>query len=143
MFHRFGICALLALLVAGCSGGGRDAGTVAVTGKVTYGGQAVEGATVTFASTAQSGAPGAAITGADGAYTLRAKPGNYAVMVSKLSVAANTQQVSMEQAVTDAAKAVEEPKNLLPAKYSNPVESPLKAEVKASGTNTFDLALSD
>jgi hypothetical protein len=144
LLTRFGLCTLLALFVTGCSSdGGRDAGTVAVSGTVKYNGQPVDGATVTFANAAQSGAPGAGVTGADGTYTFRAKPGSYSVMVSKQSVAANTQPASMEQAVAEAAKAAEEPKNQLPAIYSNTVESPLKAEVKASGTNSFDFELKD
>src|SRR5581483_2239060 len=106
MHHRHGFlkarasffaCSLVAVLLAGCpAGSSRDAGTVPVTGKVTYNGQGVEGATVTFAAEGMT-APGAAMTGSDGSYTLRAKPGKYTITVSKFDAPTNTQDVSMQQ----------------------------------------------
>jgi uncharacterized membrane protein len=135
-------CLLTAVLSIGCSKAGRDKGTVPVSGKVTYNGQLVEGATVTFVSD-QPVAPGAGMTATDGTYSLRVKPGNYTVTVFKLSVPVDTCELSMEEAMANADKPQAEPKELLPAKYKSAAESPLKFEVKPSGTIAFDLSLSD
>ncbi|MGH7139971.1 MAG: carboxypeptidase-like regulatory domain-containing protein [Pirellulales bacterium] len=126
------LCSLLAMLMIGCAKGG-NTDTVAVSGKVTYNGQPVEGATVTFAST-DSGTPGAGMTAADGSYKLTVKPGSYAAMVSKFEVPV----ISPEQPSAEV-----EPKQLLPAKYRSPTESPLKFEVKKGDANVFDLPLTD
>ena len=136
------ILPLAALLLVGCSSSGKNAGTVPVTGKVTYNGQPVEGATVTFAGDAGM-TPGAAMTMAEGAYSLNVKPGSYTVIVTKTDVPLNTQPMSMEEAAAQGAKPPEEPKELLPAKYRSATDSPLKFEVKPSGANTFDLTLTD
>ncbi|HVA51249.1 MAG TPA: carboxypeptidase-like regulatory domain-containing protein [Pirellulales bacterium] len=133
---------LAAVLAVGCSKSDRDTGTVPVSGKVTHGGQPLAGAVVTFVSDAGL-TPGAGMSDADGGYSLRVKPGSYTATVSKLTGSGDTKTVSMEDAMANADKPREGPKETLPSKYQSPVESPLKFEVKPSGSNTFDLSLSD
>lgn len=148
MYHavassRIALClfSLAATFALGCSNkSDRDAGTVPVSGKVTYNGQPLEGATVTFISDTGS-TPGAAMSGPDGAYTLRVKPGSYTITVSKLSGMVDTREMTMEEAMANANKPVEEPKETLPAKYQSLTESGLKFEVKQSGENKFDVSL--
>jgi hypothetical protein len=129
---RLRVCCLLAVFAVGCSKGSQT-DTVPVTGKVTYNGQPVEGATVTFAST-ESNTPGAGMTAADGSYKLSVKPGNYAAMVVKFEAPV----VSQEQPDGEV-----ETKQLLPAKYGDHMQSPLKFEVKKGDANVFDLPLTD
>lgn len=126
------LCSLLAVFAVGCAKSG-DTDTIPVSGKVTYHGQPVDGATVTFASTG-SGTPGAGKTSADGSYKLRVKPGSYAAMVVKFEVPV----VSQEQLAAEV-----QSKQLLPTKYGDATNSPLKFEVKQGDTNVFDLALTD
>lgn len=138
-------CFSLAMLVAaGCSkGDGGFPGTVPVTGKLAYHGQPLAGASITFTSDG-SETPGAAMSGPDGTYSLRVKPGHYTATVSKLSeTAAGTGGGGMEEAMANVDKPTEEAKETLPAKYQNTAESPLKFEVKASGPNQCDAELSD
>ena len=115
-----------------------------VTGKVTYNGQPVDGATITFIGPGVE-TPRAATTAADGAYELRVKPGSYTAVVSKTDIPAGNDELTMEQAFTNdnQNKPQPEPKELFPAKYRTPTESPLKFEVKPSGANNFDLSLTD
>lgn len=140
-----GLCflSLFSVFAAGCGKtSDRDAGTVRVTGKATYNGQPLSNATITFNSD-ETNPPGAAMTGAEGNYQLRVKPGHYTATVSKLNIAADDRQVSMEEAMANAQKPKEDPKETLPPKYQNVAESPFKFEVKASGENKCDLSLSD
>lgn len=132
---------LAACALAGCSKSDRDAGTVLVTGKVTHNGQPLAGALVTFVSDA-GGTPGAGMTDEDGGYSLRAKPGNYTAIVSKLTVPPPTKDASMEEALANSSAPTDERKETLPSKYQSFMESPFKIEVKASGTNAQDLSLS-
>jgi hypothetical protein len=135
-------------LLAGC-GGGSVSGTVPVTGKVTYKGQPVEGATVAFHSNSADGRVAVATTGAGGVYELitldskGALPGNYSVTVKKTELPPElTRDVSMEEAAAKANEPLPMPKELLPAKYAAPGTTPLEFEVK-SGSNTIDLTLED
>jgi hypothetical protein len=130
---------------AGCSGSGLS-GTAPVTGKVTYNGQPVEGAVVSFLGEGEGARVATAISGAGGAYELMtvdeegAMPGKYAVTVTKSEAA-----VGASQSMEEAAKSLAPPpvaKELLPAKYGDPAQTPLKFDVKA-GANTIDLALTD
>jgi hypothetical protein len=140
---------LAALLLVGCTKSASISGTSPVTGKVTYNGIPVEGATVTFVGEGEQ-RPATGVTEADGTYeltTLDAKgalPGKYVALVRKTEMPAElTREVSMEEAAQQAGKPLPAPKELLPAKYANPTESPHKFEVTASGANTFDLPLTD
>src|SRR6185436_15007727 len=96
--------ALALALCLGCGGGSDLPHTVPVSGKVTYKGQAVGGATVLF--TGEGGVRTAtAITASDGSYhlmTLDAKgamPGKYAVVVTKNELPPElAKPMSMEEA---------------------------------------------
>lgn len=145
---------MLALL--GCSGGGLE-GLYPVTGIVTYQGAPVDGATITFVGEGDA-RPATAVSKPDGTYelytlgTLGAAPGKYSVAVAKtealpesanadLGFSASGEDLSMEQAARDVDKPLPAPKELLPAKYNNPGSTPLKFDVKDSGSNVIDLKL--
>jgi len=137
----------IAVLAVGCNRGGA-LGTAPVVGKVTYKGQLVTNATVTFIGEGDT-RTAVSVTDASGVYRLKtldiagAMPGKYTVLVSQTEhVPGNDQPVSMHEAAKNRGKA-REPKQLLPAKYADPAKTPLKYEVKAGQTNTFDLQLAD
>jgi hypothetical protein len=141
-FYQSVLLALAACIAVGCSKGDRYTGTAQVTGKVTYNGQPLAGAVVTFIGDAGE-TPEAGMSSEDGAYDLRVKPGNYTATVSKLTAPASAKvAVSMEEAMSNARAPVEEPKETLPTKYQSRTESPLKVEVGAGGSNVHDLSLS-
>ena len=136
------------IVAAGCAAR-NSLGTLPVTGKVTYKGQPVEGATISFIPDADA-RPATAITGANGGYNLMtldfpgAMPGHYTVLVRKSDTSIqSTQPVSMEEALKLNNRPPPPPKELLPAKYSDATKSPLKFEVKAGQSNTIDLTLAD
>jgi hypothetical protein len=140
--------AVVIICAAGCSKGG-DFSTVAVSGKVTYHGQPVEGATISFIPDA-AGRPATAISTAGGMYRLRtldadgANAGQYTVVVQKVDIPpASTEPVSMEEALKLNSRPPPAPKQALPSKYADPEKSPLKIEVKAGQANTIDLQLAD
>jgi len=144
--------------------GAEGPATYAVTGTVTQGGQAVEGATVTFVPTS-GGKSASGITDASGKYTLTtskagdgAVPGQYGVKIVKYE-AAETQASAgggggpegaegtgpeMPADYGGAAESPEEeaPANLLPPQYESPDTSGLKATVTDDpGKNVFDFEL--
>ncbi len=149
--------ALIAGLVtlSGCAGGGaegeadRPARTPA-SGKVTYGGDPVEGATVVLSPTSQDGKPATGLTDASGMFTLRtfetddgAIAGEYKVTVTKLKTSASS-TVSEDDPNYDpeAADDSDEPEHLIPEKYSSAETTDLKATIPADGEVTdlnFDL----
>lgn len=149
--------------VLGCSGVPDDRpAVVPVTGKITYKGEPVTGAIVTFASE-KSPRPATATTGSDGRFSLTtfntgdgAVPGEHLVTITKSEPQAAASDPAMADAPdlskglpTDYPTAggtgeVELPgggKSQLPAKYADPKAPPLKATVNATGKNeiTFDL----
>ncbi len=142
--------AVVFLVVAGCQSKPTDPNrpkTVPVSGVVTYKGQPVEGATVTFVSTA--GKRGAvATTDASGKFTMTtfepkdgAIPGTYQVAIQKTVVEGAPQEGAT-------GKGGEEPpagtlKDLLPAKYKDASKSGLTAEVKEGGTKDLKFELTD
>src|SRR5262245_26970608 len=136
-----------AMLPVGCNRGS-VLGTVPVSGKVTYRGQAVANATVTFIGEGDARAA-VAVTDPRGVYRLKtldsagATPGKYVVLVSQTETASGDDKpISMDEAAKNRGKA-REPKQLLPPKYSDPAKTPLKYEVQSGRTNTFDLQLVD
>lgn len=141
------ICtATVCLLVMGCDAGSSNPPTSHVTGKVTYKGEAVEGATIKFQPSDPAAKIANATTGADGTYALStfetgdgAMPGKYKVSVRKL--------VPVEQGVQKDGEHAGEPayvnKDMLPKKYVSSDNSPLEFEVSASGDNTYDIELTD
>ena len=146
--YRFSAIAVVCLFLAGC-GSGSVSGTSPVKGKVTYNGQPVEGATISFYSEAEGVRPAVAISGSDGTYELKtldttgAMPGKYVVLVAKTEIPPELmKEVSMDEAAANAGKPLPQPKELLPAKYLDAAQTPFKFEVKP-GDNTIDLALVD
>jgi len=136
-----------ALLLAGCSAGSIS-GTAPVQGTVTYNGQPVAGATVSFVGEGDA-RMAVATTDAGGSYQLMtldtagAMPGKYTVLVTKTETVPDSDKViSMDEAAKNTGKA-KEPKNLLPARFGDPAKTPLTFEVKPGQTNKFDLKLAD
>jgi hypothetical protein len=141
------IVAAIVLLAVGCNQGSVR-GTLPVSGKVTYKEQAVADATVTFIGEGDARIA-VAVTDASGLYQLKtldsagAMPGKFTVLVTKTESAAGSDApVSMDEAAQNRGKA-REPKQLLPAKYSDATKTPLKFEVKKGQRNTIDLPLAD
>jgi hypothetical protein len=137
------------LIYCGGCGQRNQLGTVPVAGKVTYKGQAVPGATISFIPDGE-GRPATAISSADGAYQLNtldapgAMPGQYSIVVRKSEMAPDsTKPVTMEEALKLNNRPPPAPKELLPAKYTDAAKTPLKFEVKKGQANTFDLQLVD
>jgi len=120
---------------------------------VTYNGEPVEGATVTFMATSEGGRGAMGTTDASGKYSLftfvagdGAIPGSYAVKISKTSggtVAKTAEEATalMETAAAGPPK-MSDIEDLIPAKYKAPQTSGLTAEVKV-GDNKFDFELTD
>lgn len=144
------IAALMLAWVLGCSKSDTPE-TVPVTGTVTYNGQPLEGAQVTFMAT---GAPRSAIgtTDAQGRFSLTtfesddgAVPGSHAVTISKVedtTSAAPTDPAGYAQMMSQKGKGgPPKPKSLIPEKYSRPAESKLSATVDAEGQNEFKFDL--
>lgn len=140
------VAAAAALAATGCS---TASGFVPVSGKVTYKGQPVAGATIVFMG-GENTRPATAVSQQDGSFslmTLDAKgvaPGEYTVVVTKTdSPAASAEPPSMEEAAKSANRPPPPPKDLLPAKYGDPTKTPFKFTVKAGQKNHFDLQLAD
>lgn len=141
---------ILGVVVAGCQSRPTDPNrpkTVPVSGIVTYKGQPVEGATVTFISTA--GKRGAvATTDSAGRFVMTTFapkdgviPGSYQVSIQKTII-----EGAPEEGATG--KAGEEPpagtpKDLLPAKYKDASKSGLTVEIKEGGANDLKFDLTD
>jgi hypothetical protein len=140
----------------GCSGGKKsDPYGRVVTGKVTYQGNPVEGAFVTFASAGGNSAFGR--TDAEGKYKLAASGSDKVPLGEyRVSIVKKEQQAAPgAQAVLDPehpenyvppdpnAPPPPEPKDLLPAKYAQAGASGLSATVTADGENVFEFALTD
>jgi hypothetical protein len=133
--------------------------TVAVTGKVTYNGTPVEGASVTFHAQQAAGAPGQGEaahsafgrTDSNGEFQLRtfepgdgAVPGEYRVSISKYEAAADTGATDEENYVPpEEGEPLPTPESLLPVEYSNPQTSELTANVTREGENHFPFELTE
>ncbi|MCX7410139.1 MAG: hypothetical protein NTZ32_18835 [Planctomycetales bacterium] len=142
---RINFMLFASLAAIGCGGAGPDHAKCApVSGTVTYKGQLVEGATVSFwAPKAPRAATGQ--TDAKGSFRLTtfatddgAVLGTHAVTVTKAAPAAAMNASDMATGKA-AAAAVKDP---LPAKYADAKTTTLKFEVK-SGSNTAPLELID
>ena len=142
--------------IAGCADGGIP-GLYLVSGRVTYEGKPVDGATISFVGRGTE-RPATAISKADGTYDLHtldsrgALPGNYNVVVTKMEAPpdlankvagfdADGKDLSMEQSAANVGKPIPQIKQLLPAKYGSQTTTPLIFEVKNSGKNVIDLNL--
>jgi len=150
------VCVVMVAGLVGCDGGG-GAGTVAISGTVTYNGSPVEGASVVFAPTDSSGKTAAGTTDAQGNFTLTtieagdgAMPGVYTVTITKVEGGAapgetQTEEEAYESAFPGSGTAAEpaEVKDLLPGKYKTAATSELTATVEAGGRNKFTFELKD
>lgn len=158
---KFSTLVLLTIVAAGCGGGASFPKTYPVTGKVTVGGKAVEGAMVTFQL--DSGKENAiGTTDKNGEFTLSmfqpgdgAVPGQYRIAVSKLPPGATSAagtpppgQIGSAELPADYAPPPDTskgggttgPKSEIPAKYGNDQTSGLRATVIA-GPNNIPLPL--
>lgn len=129
---------VMALLipVAGCSGSSRP-DTAPVTGLVTYKGEPVAEAQVSFIPA--QGRPASGATGADGRFELStfeagdgALLGDHTVTVMKMAPAPGEEDDMYAEQLS-----------LIPEKYANLQTSPLKATVTATGPNEFEFDLTE
>lgn len=158
-FARVVCCFAALMIVSGCGGDApKDAPTLfPVSGKVTYKGAPVEGATVSFSSP-KSPRVATGQTDAQGVYKLTTKSSNdgavegeHVVTIRKVVAAAGATQMTPE----DYAKMmsgnktgappiqVDNSNGGLPAKYADGATSGLKRTVVAGDDNTFDIELTD
>jgi hypothetical protein len=139
---------LLGLSLAGCGKKEEGSGKI-VTGKVTYNGQAVADATVTFV-----GVTNAAFgrTDSEGNFKLRTTTGekvpvgDYKVTVMKTDAPVTPSEPTKPEDYRPPdpnAPPPPAPKDLLPPKYKDPATSMLTANVTESGENKFDFPLTD
>lgn len=147
------------LLSAGCGDGDAPAEPVyPVTGTVTYGGQPVEGATVTFKPDNPGARPAFGFTNAEGVYKLTtfapgdgAMPGGYKIGVEKGSGADEEVNEQSPEEYYDSENydpnAISRPDPAgtreppIPVAYATPASSGLFATVTEGGENVVDLPL--
>lgn len=144
-------CLVLMLLFVGC-GETVDVDrpeTAPVTGSVTYNGQPVEGATVTFMAGASGGRGAVGTTDASGKFQLTtfeagdgAIPGAYKVKIAKTVGGAPTAEGGEIMAPPTGGPPTSEEKDELPVKYKDESTSGLTADVK-DGDNDFPFELTD
>lgn len=147
-FQGIGLVSLV-IVLGGCE---RAPELHPVSGTVSYGGEMVEGATVTFrceeANTIATGT-----TDGQGRFELStyqagkgAVAGEHTVTVTKTSAAAESgsASLSMEEAMSQGAPPPKtETKALLPAKYGDPARPQLKFTVSPGEGNVFPIELTD
>jgi hypothetical protein len=131
---------LLGLLLGGCSGGGH--GLAVVKGKVTYKGKAVPNGTVNFNPVDGSKPSATGKIQPDGSYTLetfvsnRPSPGAVIGPHKVVIVAMQDQEGILPE------QRAALPPPIVPAKYTHPSTTDLKAEVE-NKENTIDFDLQD
>lgn len=140
------------VLLSGCGSGGAGAPALyAVTGTVTYKGQAVPGAKVMFLGDGKS-PPAVGVTDDAGKFRLSSLAGAGAVAGRhSVAIIKNTDgdQPNVAMTMEEAALAAQNPPkpppsgSLIPAKYSDSATSGLEYEVATSGSNHFDIELKD
>jgi len=134
---------------------GNHPATAAASARVSYQGNPVEGATVTLHPTAAKGVGAAGITDASGTAQLitfepgdGAIPGTYSVSVTQF-VGQGTPQVTNMQEYAEMMKKMKpgqqspQARNLLPAKYADPANSGLTANIQESQRNELAFDLTD
>ena len=149
---RWFACLAGILILAGCGGSDPDRPeTVSATGTITFHGEPVEGATVTFVVESGEGRGATATTDDSGQFELTtfepgdgAIPGNYKVKISKTVPEG---ALSQEEADAYAEKGQAPPpiraKEHLPTTYKDANLSGLTAEVKEDGENDFPFNLTE
>ncbi|WP_459554445.1 carboxypeptidase-like regulatory domain-containing protein [Lacunimicrobium album] len=144
MASRYSLACFLIVLLTGCESGSdpNRPTTAPASGMVTYLGNPVSEAVVVFSPTTHKFAA-SAVTDQDGKFDLQAfppesgaVPGSYTVMVLK---------ASQEDVFQDQGKkpVMAKPRSLIPAKYSNPAQSGLVAEITEAGNNSMIFELKD
>ncbi len=156
MDSRFcGWAALVCLAISGCGGGSTykpPSEVYPVSGTVTYNGQPVAGATVTFfAAEAQRTAAG--MTNDQGVYRLTTFTSNDGAVVGKQSVTVTKGNTAQAEPLPDDQSPNYDPlavmrsaptvKPPIPEKYATQTTSELEATVSAEGKNEFDFELKD
>lgn len=140
--------AALTLIALGCGSDPNKPELAQVSGKITYKGEPLPGATVTFSPTSGPGAKtGQAATGqtdASGYYRLGTFTDRDGVVVGdhKVIVVANEGGPDVGKVKPDGTIDYRLGKSLIPLKYSDPLGTPLTAAVK-SGSQTIDFDLTD
>jgi hypothetical protein len=148
LFGAVNCFAVSAMVLVGCSGAAVDPNrpkVVPVSGVVSYQGQPIEGAVVTFNNQAAN-TTGSAKTDSAGRFVLStfgkndgAVPGPQMVAIQRVEVIDKT---PLGVDVSAGGKALPpEIRWLIPQKYSDPTKSGLTAEVSASGPNDFKFDL--
>lgn len=155
------------LVLVGCNN--PDSAFMKISGTITYNGEPVEGAEVTFVATDPSGNSGSGVTNASGVYSLTSAgavrqgtgvlPGEYVVRVTKTQVTTtlDPDEEAFQQGRLTYEEFTErqhargpyaggtrvERKELLPVKYSQPNTTDLKATVIKGRNQPFNFALED
>ncbi len=137
--QRIFLWGLALAILSGCSDSGPErAETVPVTGVLTIGGKAIEGATVTFHHKEQRESTGT--TDKDGKFTLTtydtgdgAIPGHHQITIT---FTPQTETSDLDALAKEQAKA-----KLIPQKYNSTETSGLEKEVKEGEDNHFPLEL--
>jgi hypothetical protein len=146
--------------------------TYPITGKITLRGKPLEGATVTLSNTNLDGPSAGATTDSQGNFRVStyvnpkeahagAAPGDYVVVITKLSTAvkedsssmANMQNATPEERQRimqsqweksmDQTKQGDKPKSEIPEKYTNAKSSPIKLTVVVGDNPPYDWDLTD
>lgn len=153
---------LVVSTAVGCGSGGKQLDVVPVSGKITYKGQPVDKAIVTF-TTEASPRTAVGTTDAQGDFKLTtintndgAVAGEHLITIAKMpdpSASGSVQQINSPE---DYVKIMEKqgPRNTqppgkaandksIPAKYSNPTQSGLKRTVVKGEQNSFTIDLTD
>ncbi len=138
-------------LFAGCYGS-EFPQTYPVSGTVTYKGQPVEGASVTFVSSDPEVRSAGAETDAEGKFSVKTYfspkqqsdglvPGEYVITVSKMEKRELPEGMKPEEAI-NVFREMGAPKNLLPKQFASPQTSTLKLSVTDAAPEPLTLDLS-
>ncbi len=136
------IAGMINAFATGC-GKGSNNGCISVSGCVRLDGRPLSGASVTFYSdTAQI--PG--LTDSNGRYELKSgvTPGEYRVVISKMEGSEQAMLAVDPGAigrVKPSAGSASLPKQIVPARYSNPTKTELRFSVASTGTTRADFDL--
>lgn len=149
-FVLFSACCALLL---GCDAKPGLEGVVPVQGTVTYNGEPVEGATVTFMPSSAGGKAAVGKTDDSGHFTLTtqnpgdgALPGDYLITVRKTETSGGLSGEEAQQWVQEnpgTPPPSPEVTHLLPERYSVARDSGLRATITADGENDIPLELED